>query len=331
MSWSSLDWKALDRLRAGFLSGEPKPTPYWEAVSDLEAYDLTYAERIGWKWDAVLSELARRQWRPEAPLRTVTLLDWGCGSGVAGRRAIRFLGTECLREVRVWDHSARARAFALDRLRATFPGLPVREASGPTEAADVVVVSHVLNELTPDAEADVMSTVLRSQACLWVEPGTSVVARRLQQLRDRIRFSHTLVAPCPHQGVCGLLLPGHENDWCHHFAPPPPGVHADPDWVRFARLAGIDLRSLPYAFLVAQRTREATSGETGLARILGRPEALKPEIRARVCEADFVGEVHVPRRSAAALAKAIEREKGPLVYRWKRDGDRVVSGTHAWP
>jgi SAM-dependent methyltransferase len=329
MSWSSLDWKALDRLRAGFLSGEPRPTPYWESVSDLEVYDRTYAERIGWKWDTVLKELTLRRWAPDGAGR-LTLLDWGCGSGVAARRVAAFLGQDSLREIVLWDHSPRAREFATARLRARFPGLAVREATDATEAADVLVVSHVLNELTPAAESDLTASVLRSRACVWVEPGTHAVARRLQAWRDRLRFSHTLIAPCPHQGACGLLTPGHEVDWCHHFAPPPPGVHADPDWVRFARLAGIDLRSLPFAFLVAERDHSLGSDAAGLARILGRPESIKPEVRVLACEADFVGEVRVPRRTAAALAKALERERGPLVYRWRREGTTVASGQHAW-
>ena len=28
--------------------------PYWESEAELASYDLTYGERIGWKWDQVL-------------------------------------------------------------------------------------------------------------------------------------------------------------------------------------------------------------------------------------------------------------------------------------
>ena len=54
MNWTALDWKTLDRLREGFLSGSAAKGPYWKSRDDLAHYDATYAERIGWKWDAVL-------------------------------------------------------------------------------------------------------------------------------------------------------------------------------------------------------------------------------------------------------------------------------------
>ena len=88
MNLESLDWEVLDRLRATFLSDARTEGPYWHTLTDLECYDLTYAERIGWKWDAVLDELRLRGWTAPAG---ATVLDWGCGSGVAGRRVVRFL------------------------------------------------------------------------------------------------------------------------------------------------------------------------------------------------------------------------------------------------
>ena len=60
MNWTALDWKTLDRLREGFLSGSAAKGPYWKSRDDLAHYDATYAERIGWKWDAVLAELRAR-------------------------------------------------------------------------------------------------------------------------------------------------------------------------------------------------------------------------------------------------------------------------------
>ena len=57
MEWEKLDWEALDRLREGFLTGAAARGPYWKSLGDLANYDLTYGERIGWKWDAVLAEL----------------------------------------------------------------------------------------------------------------------------------------------------------------------------------------------------------------------------------------------------------------------------------
>ena len=108
MTWDSLDWEALERLRGQFLRGATAG-PYWTSPTDLASYDLTFAERIGWKWDHVLRELRLRAWRP-APR---TIFDWGCGSGVAARRVISFFGAENFDSLTVWDHSPLACDFAV--------------------------------------------------------------------------------------------------------------------------------------------------------------------------------------------------------------------------
>src|SRR6266545_3610132 len=106
MTWADLDWAALDRLRERFLQGPGTTGPYWDSAEDLANYDLTYGERIGWKWDHVLRELRLRSWQPSAgDRRKISVLDWGCGSGIAGRRVISFFGLEAFASLTVWDHS----------------------------------------------------------------------------------------------------------------------------------------------------------------------------------------------------------------------------------
>jgi hypothetical protein len=118
MNWESLDWEVLDRLRENFLSGAAAHGPYWHTITDLECYNFTYGERIGWKWDAVLAELRLHQWTPcgepgrSAPAGT-TVLDWGCGSGIAGRRVVDFFGAANFARLLVHDHSALAMDFAV--------------------------------------------------------------------------------------------------------------------------------------------------------------------------------------------------------------------------
>src|SRR5213596_2022051 len=103
VTWDTLDWAALDRLREIFLGGPPPGGSYWRSPVDLASYDLTYAQRIAWKWDAVLGELRARGW---APPFARPLLDWGCGSGVASRRVLDWFGPEHFRRLRLWDRSS---------------------------------------------------------------------------------------------------------------------------------------------------------------------------------------------------------------------------------
>src|SRR5690606_22179264 len=120
----------------------------------------------------------------------------------------------------VWDHSPLARSFATDRARETFPELDVA-AGEPDGPIAVLLLSHVLNELNPAGREELAALLARADTVVWIEPGTSAVSRDLISWRERLRPEFRLVAPCPHQAVCGLLAPGRERDWCHHFAPPP--------------------------------------------------------------------------------------------------------------
>ncbi|MFZ9747621.1 MAG: small ribosomal subunit Rsm22 family protein [Opitutaceae bacterium] len=323
MTWDELDWNALERLRTRFLAG-PGAEPYWRAPSDLASYALTLGERIGWKWDHVLRELRVRGWSP----RGRAVLDWGCGSGVAGRRLLRAYGAAAFRSLTLWDHSPLAINFAGEAARQAFPGVEVQPASpsflAGEEPIGILLLSHVLNELAPAGWTELGRLIARAEAVLWVEPGTRAVSRRLGAERDRWRTRFSLVAPCPAPGPCPMFSAGQDRHWCHFFAPPPAEIFADPCWVRFGQRAGIDLRSLPYCFLALDQVPSAAPA--GVSRVIGRVEHFKPYARLLNCGADGLAELTVPRREAPALCKELERRREPLVYRWRRDGDRILAG-----
>jgi hypothetical protein len=326
MTWAELDWAILERLRERFLRGAADPEPYWRHETDLANYDLTFGERIGWKWDQVLRELGLRQWRPRAR----TLLDWGCGSGVAGRRVISFFGRESFDELVVWDHSPIASGFAATSAREAFPGLRVVEATpGLIEAPGrigLLVLSHVINELGPAQRESLRILAARAEEIIWVEPGTYDDSRKLGTMREQLRASgFQVVAPCTHQQECPMFALGNERHWCHFFAPPPAEIHADSDWVKFGHRAGIDLRSLPYSFIALSRDKIADA--TGLSRVIGRPEHFKPLARVLNCDETGLTELEITKRAAPALYKELDRTKAPLVYRWQREDNRITSGT----
>ena len=325
MTWSDLDWPSLDRLRDGFLRSAATPGSYWQSPTDLASYDFTFGERIGWKWDHVLRELRVRGWRPASR----TVLDWGCGSGIAARRAISFFGAENFDSLAVWDHSPLACDFAAESAQRAFPALAVAQATpgllASSEPLGLLVISHVLNELPPAALATLRALVARAAEVLWVEPGTHAVSRQLGALREEFVSAFRVVAPCTHQETCGALVPGRERDWCHHFAPPPSEIFANPDWVKFGQRAGIDLRSLPYCFLALDRRHEIPAPEN-LSRVLGRPEHFKPYARVLSCDAAGLAELELPKRADPALFKLLDRTKAPLVCRWRRDGDKLLGG-----
>ena len=355
MEWEKLDWNALDRLREGFLSGSAARGVYWRSLSDLENYDLTYGERIGWKWDAVLNELIRRGWRPhvvaatpadtepssaspaptDQPLSTsekLTVLDWGCGSGVAGRRVIEAFGADKLSTLLVWDHSQLARAFAMQAAKKRFPKLMVGELRDDSRF-DLLVVSHVLNELSDQSRAELLALVRRAHFVLWVEPGTHAVSRDLIGIRETLRDEFQMVAPCTHSQRCGLLALENTQHWCHYFASPPAAIYADSDWVKFGQRAGIDLRSLPYSFLVAERIDPLRSAgpTTDAARIVGEPRHYKGFAKLLSCDPTGVTDLMLQKRDDPTLYKALKRDRGVPIYRWTRDGDRIKQAQPLFP
>ncbi|HWA86975.1 MAG TPA: small ribosomal subunit Rsm22 family protein [Opitutus sp.] len=335
MTWSDLDWPALDRLREKFLRADSAAGPYWQSPSDLAAYDLTYGERIGWKWDHVLRELRLRGWRPASR----HVFDWGCGSGIAARRAIDFFGADTFDSLTVWDHSPLAADFAATAAQRAFPNLHLTQAtpsllsttesdtSRPSPLAScLLVISHVLNELPPDALASLRAVAARADEILWVEPGTHDVSRALGTQRELLRAAgFRVIAPCTHENACPMFAAGRERDWCHFFAPPPAEIFADSNWVKFGQRAGIDLRSLPYCFLALDRHR-GPAMPPGASRIIGRPGHFKPYARFLNCDAAGLAELELPKRADPALYKELERTKSPLVYRWRRDGNKILSG-----
>ena len=356
MNWESLDWEALDRLRETFLSGDKTQGLYWHTITDLECYDFTYGERIGWKWDAVLAELKLRGWSPSSlakggpssreaapaphhpalpelgpPESKPTILDWGCGSGIAGRRVVDFFGADRFSRLVLHDHSTLALDFAEYRAKQEFPSLPVDRSSirllRGDEPIGVLVVSHVVNELTDEARAELTELCARAQTVLWVEPGTHEVSRALGGWREKLRPRFQLVAPCPHQTGCGVLTPGNERHWCHFFAAPPAGVYADSGWVRFGQRAGIDLRSLPYSFLALDSSQPSALSPqpSNLSRIIGEPRLYKGYAKLYNCDAAGVAELTLQKRDAPELLKTFKHGVGPELHRWTHENGRITS------
>lgn len=314
----TFDWARLDRLRAIFLARAGGES-YWTSREDLEQYDRTFGERIGWKWDAVLQELSERGWQPPGGV----VVDWGCGSGVAGRRLIAAFGPESFERLCLFDRSSLATTFASDRARTTFPSLPTSRGI-PDGPIDVLVVSHVASELDDAGTAALHSVIERAQSVLWVEPGTPEDSRALIAARESFRTTFQVVAPCTHQASCGMTTLGNQADWCHHFAEGPPGVRGDADWVRFANRAGFDLRSTPYSFLVLDRGA-SPNGAVSFTRVIGRPRRYKGFLKVLECGPRGVSEVGIQHRDHPDLVKAFDKGPAPRLLRgevttkgWKR-------------
>lgn len=302
MSESLIDWSALERLRQAYLNASAGQQDYWLGDDDLASYDATFAQRIGWKWDHVLAELQGRGWTPPPG----EILDWGCGTGVAGRAFLDYFGRASTTALRVWDRSTRAMDWAAAKARHRFPGLPVHAGLG--EAPAVLLLSHVLTELDEPQRAQLLDFARQAQAVLWIEPGTHAASRALIAAREILRAEFNVVGPCVHAGRCGLLDPSLERHWCHHFAEPPNSIFQDSFWREFSERAGIDLRSLPLSWLALDRRPQTNWAPTD-HRVLGRPRVYKAHALVFGCFADGAREYTVQKREQPEQFRALKKER----------------------
>lgn len=320
MNGEAIDWNALARMRTAFLAGTAGPQDYWQSESDLAAYDATFAQRIGWKWDYVLTELRRRGWSPPAG----ELLDWGCGSGIASRAFLDHFGTGVVSGLRLGDRSALALAFAAKRAREKYAGLKISTGLNPEPAGvGTLLISHVLTELTPQQIEALADLAAGATSVIWVEPGTYEASLTLIAVRERLRAKLKIIAPCTHPEHCGILAPENERHWCHHFATPPPEVFTDGDWARFANLLGIDLRDLPLSFLVLDQ-RPPPPLPPGAARVIGHPRIYKGHALLLGCDASGVRERTLTKRIFPDEFRALKKGEAEVLRDWKCAGNEIV-------
>ena len=312
------DWASLDELRTTYLEGTAGTGDYWASDALLSGYDVTFARRIAWKWHHVFRDLNRLGWSPPAG----ALYDWGCGTGVAAREFLAAYPGAGLTAVSLHDRSRRAVGFASTAVRREFPNVVV--TSGEPSGEFTLVLSHVVTELNDSGFADLMKLAEKAAAVVWVEPGTSVASARLVKARERLKENFHPIAPCLHRGACGLLAAGHEKDWCHFFATPPPEVYTDRDWRQFGKIMGIDLRSLPLSYLVLDR-RAPAAPLPGSVRILGKHRLYKGHALLDACDATGVNERRFTKRTAPAYFRAMTKHKTSTLQQWTLAGNEITS------
>ena len=293
MEWKDINWQTLEDLRAPFLEAN-KTKDYWRDVRALEHYDLTFAQRIGWKWHAVLQELHERGYMPAAGSHIV---DWGCGSGIASRLFVESFGEDCVGKFSLWDRSRPAQTFAKNRL-SEISKRPVHVLdAGQMAGSDyVLLLSHVLGELSAVDLAELHSWIENARTVIWVEPGTPALSSKLVAERERWREKFAVIAPCGHQMQCGMLTGKNAGNWCHLFAPPPPEIFADSNWTKFGKTMKIDLRSLPTSFLVLDKG--AKPAEDKRKRVIGRPQLFNGYATFLGCSVEGVRETKLLKRDS---------------------------------
>lgn len=320
--WDARDLELLAALRARFIQRTAGQSDYWTSDAELRLYDQTFAERIGWKIDAAIRALTGVGWRP----RSRKILDWGCGTGIATRRILAAWPE--FDSVSFVDRSERAVRFARDRLRQGYPHMV--EGVAVADSETLLVVSHVLNELPAEALEALLEEVRRAGEVLWVEAGTHADSRALIAARERILSEPDpprIIAPCPHQRRCGLLAPENSQHWCHFFAKPPVEVFQDARWAEWSRAMGIDIRALPYSYLVLSRNVPAAPEDC--SRVLGGLRENKGYCRALTCTAAGVHDYMLQKRDAPEIFRTLTKTVEWPLFKLAIANGKIVSGDSA--
>ncbi len=210
---------AVERLIASYRGETPTDTPVLRDRSDVVAYA---AYRMPATFEAVRAALdalaqAAPGWSPASHV------DVGGGTGAATWAVDATWDGP--RETTVLDWAEPA--LALGRELAGASSSAALRAAGWRRAvigsglavpdADLVTVSYVLGELTPQARTAVVAEAARAgQAVVLVEPGTPEGYLRVREAREQlIAAGMRVAAPCPHDGTCPIEV---GQDWCHFSA-----------------------------------------------------------------------------------------------------------------
>ena len=233
-----------------------------------------------------------------------TLLDAGAGTGTASWAADALLDLEtvtCLERedamIEIGRDMMREGSSALQNAAWVKADLASARIGC---AADLVIASYVLNELSEPARLSCVERLWGAARgmLLIVEPGTPEGYRQLISARDLLlRKGARVAAPCPHDDPCPLP----EGDWCHFSARVARGrLH------KRLKDADVPYEDEKYAYMAFVRGDTLPSAP----RVLRHPAIEKGRISLTVCAADGIHALALRKKDGEAYKAARKAEWG---------------------
>jgi ribosomal protein RSM22 (predicted rRNA methylase) len=249
-----------------------------------------------------------------------TMLDIGSGPGTALWAAADQWPS--LREMVAWEREAAfidlgrtlARASANPAVKGALwqrVTLGIGAAGPPKPATyDLVVLGHVLNELSEELQESVVALAWeRCAGVLFiVEPGTSSAFPVVKRARERLLASGAFtLAPCAHDRECPLV-----GDWCHF-----PQRLNRPAYQRRAKegTAGWEESKFSYVAMSRFPVEKAIWG-----RLIHQPHAGKAGVDLTVSSREGIVRPHISKRDRAAFRLASSLAWGEALEETMDDG-----------
>lgn len=270
--------------------------------SDALAYALA---RMPATYAAVIASLnALQEVRPDfAPH---SLLDCGAGPGTATWACAEAL--ESLASFALFDANPALRALAMELARENDRSIDYTLGDAGAKiidapAADLVIASYVINELTDTAREKLVAAMWAkaNDTLVIVEPGTPAGYQRILDARTQlIGAGAHVIAPCPHDAACPLVKP----DWCHFSQRLQRSrVHKQ---LKSAELPYEDEKFIYLAVSRAPVTPRPS-------RVLAQPVTTKIAITAKLCTNSGVVAAVAPKRDKAIYSKFRKLDWGDAI------------------
>jgi ribosomal protein RSM22 (predicted rRNA methylase) len=290
-SWSEIG-SSLKTLHSRFVSEaplDPTETSYLASKSALAAYLSYFFLSSAAQVRRSLVEVSL----PDKP--TLRVLDIGSGPGPAAA-AVAEHARSAGKSVEVV--ALEAAPLAVTTMRNLWdPAWGTVSASAwkagqpmPEGPFDVIVVSHVLNELFLEEAsrldrrvqlaAELGKKLSKGGLLLLLEPALKRTARELLVVRDRLLTQgFVALAPCFYQGACPAIA--RPRDWCHADRP-----WKEPALVEKAgQASGLSRDTLKFAYVVLSNVNPnpTDSKDASLFRIVSEPLPEKGKLRFFGC------------------------------------------------
>jgi ribosomal protein RSM22 (predicted rRNA methylase) len=290
--------KHVDALSSRYRAGGAATSPILSTTEQVAAYAIYRMPATFAAATAALREtaVARPGFTPK------TLIDLGGGTGAATWAAASVFPS--LTTITVIDHAADALRMGRSlATRATRPALARAtwrqgQVARDLPRADLVVVSYVLSELSPQQQRAVAEAAAEAgRVVVVLEPGTPDGYRRVLDARDvLLNLGGSVVAPCPHGAPCPLT----GSDWCHFAV-----RVARSSLHRRAKQAQLGHEDEKFAYLAVDMNtdREYTSR----SRVLRNPQKRKGLVQLALCNPD-----------GTAVTKMVSKKHG-VTYRSARN------------
>ena len=252
---------------------EGTPTGDYFTASNVEPYFAHH----GWAQAQALTAIVQETPSAFESVRKVWDLGGGPGVLTAAASALWPEATYDLADLR-----PEALAWAESRLRPLGVKLTTKRQRLPVlpdGTPDLVLVGHVLNELHPWDQVDLLEAIKARLSpkgrIVILEPALQSTTRRLMELRDHLREApFSILAPCPCADACPMLALS--KQWCVAELPWDP-----PLWFKEVdQAAGLDRRNLSFAYLLVQKNGPV---RTPVARVVGVPKPQKGKVERWMC------------------------------------------------